>query len=100
MDKESKKLEKPAKVGAGIFREGVDESLVIEAAQRQYEYNKKSHKGKKAVFVFSSGQRMIGIIEHVPDGPSDNWVVQEIFSGRAVGTVEIRNYDYMRLCDS
>jgi hypothetical protein len=42
LEKESKKLEKPAMVGAGIFQEGVDEKLVIEAAQRQYEYNKKS----------------------------------------------------------
>jgi hypothetical protein len=57
-------------------------------------------KGKKVVFVFASGERLIGIIEHVSEGPSDNWIVEEIFSGRAVGIVHIRNYDYMRLCDS
>jgi hypothetical protein len=38
----NKKLEKPAMVGAGIFREGVDKNLVIEAAQRQYEYQEKA----------------------------------------------------------
>jgi hypothetical protein len=37
LEKESKKLEKPAMVGAGIFREGVHEKLVIESAQRHYE---------------------------------------------------------------
>jgi hypothetical protein len=42
LEKESKKLEKPAMVGAGIFREGVDKNLVIEAAQRQYEYQEKA----------------------------------------------------------
>jgi hypothetical protein len=42
LEKESKKLEKPAMVGAGIFREGVDKNLVIEAAQRHYEYQERS----------------------------------------------------------
>lgn len=31
------KLDKPAKVGYGVFREGVDWSTVIGAAQRNYE---------------------------------------------------------------
>jgi hypothetical protein len=104
MDKESKKLEKPAKVGAGIFREGVDESLVIAAAQRQYEYNKDTVEevkiGDKVSFKFSNGDWMLGIIKYIPVGPFDSWIIDEIFTGSIRGIVYIRNYDYMRLCDS
>jgi hypothetical protein len=104
MDKESKKLDKPAKVGAGIFREGVAESLVIEAAQRQYKYNKDTVEevkiGDKVKFNFSNGDRILGIIKYIPVGPFDSWLIDEIFSGENIGPVFIRNYDYMRLCDS
>jgi len=36
---EDKLLDKPAKVGAGTFNKGIQWRLVVEAAQRQYEYH-------------------------------------------------------------
>jgi hypothetical protein len=50
--KKSNKLKKPAMVGSAIFREGVDEKLVVEAAQRQYEYKKDSDK-KLNILMFN-----------------------------------------------
>lgn len=45
------KLTKPARIGATVFGVGVDERLVIERAQREYEYREAERAGTGPVFL-------------------------------------------------
>lgn len=58
---------------------------------------KKAKIGDRALFIFSNGKKVFGVIEHIPCATGDCWILTEICEGKRQGTVYIQQFDMMFL---
>lgn len=58
---------------------------------------KYAQQGDKALFIFSSGKQVFGVIEFLPPNAGGTWILTEIHEGKEGATVYIQQFEMMYL---
>ena len=51
--------------------------------------------GDKVTFIFSSGKKLYGVVEHIPAATGDSWIITEWYEGKKLSLVYINQFEMM-----